>query len=199
MSTCVKICRECGEEYRPETLRCADCGGELDERFLDEAGEVVEPEASATEATAQAEELADHRVVFVTPRAADLVPLAEALRENQVPYRLAEQPARAEHAPPQYALLVPDTEAAAALRTLAPFLAPEAQAEVAHVETRFEAERGYVHCPACGAARAPGATECAECGLGLADDAPPACARCGAPVADPEAGCPACGGTPVAG
>jgi len=186
MSTCVKICRECGEEYRPETLRCADCGGELDERFLDEAGEVVEPEASATEATAQAEDLANHRVVFVTPRAADLVPLAEALRENEVPYRLAEQTARAEHAPPRYALLVPDSEAAAALRTLAPFLAPEAEAELAH-------------CPACGAARAPGATECAECGLGLADEAPPACARCGAPVADPEAGCPACGGTPVAG
>ncbi len=202
MSTCVKICRECGEEYRPEALRCADCGGELEERFLDETGEIVAPDAPADPVGEQdATELpADHRVVFVTPRAADLVPLAEALRESRLPYRLAEQPGRAEHAPPQYALLVPDAEAAAALRTLAPFLAAEGEADLAHVETRFEAEQGYVQCPACGATRPPGAAECPECGLGFGSDAPAACPRCGAPVADPEAGCPACGGgTPMAG
>lgn len=203
MSTSVKVCRECGEEYRREAVRCADCGGELEERFLDETGEVVVPEGAEPEDAAgeTATELpADHRVVFVTPRAADLVPLAEALRESQLPYRLAEQPGRAEHAPPQYALLVPGSEAAAALRALAPFLAAEGEADLAHVETRFEAEHGYVHCPACGAARPSGATECPECGLGLGDEAPAACPRCGAPVADPEAGCPACGGgTPVAG
>ena len=80
-------------------------------------------------------------------------------------------------------------------------LASEGEADLAHVETRFEPERGYVQCPACGAAQPSGATECAECGLGLgADDrAPAVCSRCGAPLADPEAACPACGGTPVAG
>jgi len=201
MSSCVKVCRECGEEYRKEALRCADCGGELEERFLDEAGEVIEPEgAEAHDAAAHSAPPADHRVVFVSPRAADLVPLAEALRENHVPYRLAEQPAHREGAPPQYALLVPDGEAAAALQALAPLLASEGEADVAHVETRFEAERGYVQCPACGAPQPKGAVECAECGLGLgAEDLGAAvCARCGAPLPDPEAACPACGG-PVVG
>jgi hypothetical protein len=204
MSTCVKVCRECGEEYRPEALRCADCGGELEQRFLDETGAVLVPGGSEAEETAAeiaAGPPADHRVVFVTPHAADLVPLAEALRESGVPYRLAQQPARAEGAPPQYALLVPEGEASAALRALAPLLAPEGEADMAHVETRFEPDRGYVHCPACGAAQRPGAAECAECGLGLGadDEGAATCARCGAPIADPEASCPACGGTPVVG
>jgi hypothetical protein len=202
MTTCVKICRRCGEEYRKEAVRCADCGGELEERFLDETGEVLareEPEAE--DAEDEGAPPADHRVLFVTPRAADLVPLAEALRESHVPYRLAEQPPRAEGAPPQYALLVPEAEAKAALEALAPLLATEADADLAEIETRFVPERGYVSCPACGAAQARGATECAECGLGLgaAEDGAAACARCGAPIADPQAACPACGGTPVLG
>ncbi len=203
MDTCVKVCRRCGEEYRRETLRCADCGGELEERFLDETGHVVEPEGSEADAAEEtsSDPPADHRVVFVTPRAADLVPLAEALRESHLPYRLAEQRAHREGAPPQYALLVPDGEAAAALQALAPLLASEHEAELAHVETRFEPERGYVQCPACGAPQPLGATECAECGLGLGsdDEGAAACARCGAPIADPEAGCPACGAPPVVG
>jgi hypothetical protein len=202
MTTCVKICRRCGEEYRKEAVHCADCGGDLEERFLDETGEVLEPEGTeAEQATDEPAPPADHRVVFVTPRAADLVPLAEALRESHVPYRLAEQPPRAEGAPPQYALLVPEAEAASALQALAPLLASDVEADLAQVETRFVPERGYVNCPACGAAQAPGATECAECGLGLgaAEDGAGTCARCGAPIADLQAPCPACGGAPVVG
>jgi ssDNA-binding Zn-finger/Zn-ribbon topoisomerase 1 len=207
MPTCVKICRDCGEEFRAEAVRCSDCGGELEERFLDENGDFVLPDGSAAAPSRPSvpEEEAtdlppDHRVVFVTPRAADLVPLAEALRESHVPYRLAEQPGRAEHAPPQYALLVPNAEAAAALQALAPLLAPESDADLVHVEARFEAGRGYVRCPACGAARPHGATECSDCGLGFGDEAPAVCPRCGGPIADPETGCPSCGGgTPVDG
>ena len=33
MTDHVRVCRECGEEYRPEVVRCADCGGELEDRF----------------------------------------------------------------------------------------------------------------------------------------------------------------------
>jgi len=200
MTASVKICRSCGEEYRRDALRCADCGGELVERLLDEAGEILG--TSEAEADETGEELAsgppaDHRVLFVTPRAADLVPLAEALRAGQLAYRLAEQPGRAEGAPSQYTLLVPEADAAAALRALAPLLATEAEADLAHVETRFEPERGYLHCPACGAGRPPDALECPECGLGLGsgEDDTSVCARCGAPIADPAAGCPACGGS----
>ena len=33
MTDHVRVCRECGEEYRPEIVRCADCGGELEDRY----------------------------------------------------------------------------------------------------------------------------------------------------------------------
>ena len=33
----VRVCRDCGEEYRPEIVRCADCGGELEDRYEGEA------------------------------------------------------------------------------------------------------------------------------------------------------------------
>jgi ribosomal protein L40E len=170
MSISVKVCRDCGEEYRPEAVRCADCGGELEERLLDETGAVVGDEAplgggdSATEETAPP---ADHQMVFVTPRAAELVPLAEALRERELPYRLVERPGRVEGAPPQYALLVPKAEVPQALSALEPLIGSGGEGGAPPVDARFEPERGYLSCPACGAEQPPGALECGECGLGL--------------------------------
>jgi len=165
MTDHVRVCRECGEEYRPQVVRCADCGGELEDHYEGEGEERVAhpaPEEGAAELTG-------HRVLFVTPRAADLVPLAERLRDRRVEYRLAEQPAPAEGAPPRYALLVRDADAAGALAVLADIVAPHEDATgVDAVETRFDPARGYVQCPACGAEAATGAAECVECGLGLA-------------------------------
>jgi hypothetical protein len=161
----VRVCRDCGEEYRPGVLRCADCGGELEDRFGDEAPAASGPTAEE----AAAAELAGQRVLFLTPRAADLVPLAERLREAGVEYRLSEQRGIGEGAPSRFALLVKDESVATALRALGDILAPHEEAEDLHaVETRFDAERGYLECPACGARTAPGTTECAECGLSLA-------------------------------
>jgi hypothetical protein len=166
MADHVRVCRECGEEYRPEIVRCADCGGELEDRYEGQ-GEENLPHPAPEKAPAA--ELAGYRVLFMTPRAADLVPLAERLRDTSVKYRLAEQPAPTEGAPPRYALLVQDADAAGALEALADLLAPhEDTAGVHAVETRFHPERGYTLCPACGAEAAPGAVECQECGLGLA-------------------------------
>lgn len=162
----VRVCRDCGEEYRPEVVRCADCGGELEDHFEGEQEGTV-PAAGGGEAPAS--ELAGYRALFLTPRAADLVPMAERLREAPIDYRLAEQPGVGEGAPPRYALLVRDADAAGALRALADLVAPhEDTAGVHAVETRFDAEHGYVECPACGARTAAGVVECPECGLGLA-------------------------------
>jgi ribosomal protein L32 len=162
----VRVCRECGEEYRPGVVRCADCGGELEDRFEGE------PEGSAPASGNREEapsELIGYRVLFLTPRAADLVPMAERLREARVEYRLAEPPGRVEGAPARYALLVQDADAAAALGTLADLVAPHEGTDGVHaVETRFDAEHGYRECPACGTRTTPGAAECPECGLGLA-------------------------------
>jgi ribosomal protein L40E len=159
----VRICRDCGEEYRPEAVRCADCGGELEDR---KPGE--EPEAPPPEPDEAPVDAAGHRALFLTPRAAELVPLAERLRETRIEYRLAQQPAPAAGAPARYALLVRDEDAAGALSALADLLAPDEPAEgIRAVETRFDPGRGYVQCPACGAEPPPGADECPGCGLGL--------------------------------
>jgi len=160
----VRVCRECGEEYRPGVVRCADCGGELEDRFEGE------PEGGAPAARSEEppSELTGYRALILTARAADLVPMAERLLEAGVEYRLAEQAARTEGAPARYALLVKDADAAGALTAVADLVAPHEHTEGVHaVETRFDAERGYLECPACGARTAPGAAECAECGLGL--------------------------------
>jgi len=164
MDAHVRVCRECGEEYRPDIVRCADCGGELVDRFPGSEGEA--PAAAVAEPAAA--ELDGHRVLFLTPRAADLVPMAERLREASLAYRLAEQRPTTEGAPVRYALLVPDEGAEEALRALADLLAPHDEGGDVHaVETRFDAKRGYVECPACGARTAPGGAECPDCGLGL--------------------------------
>ena len=170
MTDHVRVCRDCGEEYRPEIVRCADCGGELEDRHEGEGegeGEESLPHPPP-EAVAAATELTGYRVLFMTPRAADLVPLAERLRGTHVSYRLAEQPGPAEGAAPRYALLVRDEDAARALGDLADLVAPHEDAAGVHaVETRFHPDRGYALCPACGAEAAPGVAECRDCGLGL--------------------------------
>lgn len=195
----VRICRDCGEEFRPEATRCSDCGGELELRELDEDGNPLAPAAPAGAAVAEPVRL-ERRIVFVTARAAEVVPLAEALQESGIEYHLAEQAATAEGGAARYALLVAEDDAEAALRALAPLIAPEEEhGELHAVESRFEAGRGYVECPACGAAQPPGAAECAECGLtlGAAEEGASVCARCSAPLPEAGARCAACGSSPV--
>lgn len=199
MTQQVRVCRECGEEYRPEAVRCADCGGELELRELDEDGNPIAP-AGAAPADAPAAPVLERRIVFVAPRAAEVVPLAETLQEAGIEYHLAEQPATAEGASSSYALLVAEEDAEAALRALGPLIAPEEEhGELHAVESRFDKDLGYVECPACGAAQPRGAVECAECGLalGAAEEGAAVCARCSAPLPAPGARCPACGNSPI--
>ncbi len=163
MNEHVRVCRDCGEEYRPGIVRCADCGGELEDRYPGD-----EPKPKPAPDAAPEAELAGYGVLFTTARATDLVPMAERLGEAAIEYRLAEQPGAAKDAPPRYAILVPEGTAKAALAAVTDLVAPhEDAADVHAVETRFDPERGYVQCPACGTAPPPGATECPECGLGL--------------------------------
>jgi ribosomal protein L40E len=198
----VKVCRDCGEEYRPQATRCADCGGELVDRQLDEDGLLEGANSPEPGAEVGDPGEATGRVLFATPRASELVPLAEELREQGLPYRLLERPPHREGAPATYALVVPEEEADAAQRALAPLVAPEHDpAATAAVEAHFEPGSGYRQCPACGAEQPSGAGECAECGLTLgagdAEEEAVTCARCGAPLADADRPCAACGSTRV--
>lgn len=161
----VRVCRDCGEEYRPEVTRCADCGGELEDR-RDGEGPSAEAEGAAERAAAEAELAASHEL-YRGSQVRDLVPMAERLRGAGLDCRIAEQ-AGAKGGPASYLLLVRQDDARAALAAVADLIAPhEAGADVHAVETRFDQERGYLACPACGAVPPAGALECPECGLGL--------------------------------
>jgi hypothetical protein len=167
MSAHVRVCRDCGEEYRPEIVSCADCGGELEDRFEGDEGGDDAP--AAVTVVDPGPDLSGHRPVFVSPRAADLVELADALREAGISFHFLEQPAQEEVRQASYALLVREQDLEAALRALAPLVAPEVEEGEAHaVASQFEEGRGYVRCPACGAETREGSPECAECGLALA-------------------------------
>jgi len=170
----VRVCVECGEEYRPEIAVCADCGGALEDRFLGEGEDDEGAPASRKkpdEPAAPAVDLSGHRPVFLSSQATALVPLAEALREAGLAFHIVEQASDASRERATFALLVRDEEAERALRTLAPLLDDEGDPHRLHaVESAYQAERGYVSCPACGATVEAGAKECAECGLGLASE-----------------------------
>ena len=161
----VRVCRECGEEYRPDILVCADCGGELETRRADE--EVARPPAQEA---AETEAVEGYHAAFATSRAKDLVPLCERLRVAGLEYRLAERAANADEGlPARYSLLVPEAAAAQAIEALAELIAPhEKGGDMRAIQDGFDhQQQGYLQCPACGAKTAADAKECPECGLGL--------------------------------
>jgi len=194
----VRVCRECGEEYRPEIAVCSDCGGQLEDRHDD--GELgYAPRKVKAQVPAEPErepegpDLSDHRSIYHARGLADVVPLADRLREAGLAFHLVEGPPDP-YGRSAYELFVPEDRAAEALRLLAPLLAHEgADAERLHaIESEFEAGVGYRRCPACESQLARGARECAECGLSLGLELAP-CPSCGQPR-DPDGGpCPSCG------
>jgi hypothetical protein len=163
----VRVCPDCGEEYRPEIVTCADCGGTLEDRFLNDG---QEPEAPPTEPEPAplGPDLTGHRPVFSSAQARDLVPLAEALKQAGVAFHFLETPAEEEGRGASYSLLVHESDQAAAIGALSPLLRSGDAGDAA--SAHFEEGRGYVRCPACGAQQATGALECPECGLALGAD-----------------------------
>ena len=212
----VRVCGDCGEEYRPEIAVCADCGGVLEDRYeaeLDERQPSLPPPQAPEREDA---ELVGYRALYVTGHAATLVPLAERLREAAIAFRLHQTPKgaapEAQRRYPRttrggtgwevdedpsaraatFSLLVRDEDAGRAMRELAPLLGGIDEPDRLHaVESEFEAG-AYRRCPACRTELPAGAAECPECGLGLGQTVA-ACARCGAPLETSESECAACG------
>jgi len=166
----VRVCVECGEEYRPEIVACADCGGRLEDRHDDGDRTVVpdrEPADSGLETDAEFTESIVH-----AEKATDLTGEADRLVEAGVAFRLRPAARGA-----GYRLLVaaPDRDHALAVLGL---LSDES------ADVRF--------CPACGIPTQPGSAECPECGLVVGDEPEPfKCARCGQWLDGPD--CPDCG------
>ncbi len=169
----VRVCRDCGEEYRPEIAACADCGGALEDRYEDEAGAPSRRPPSGP-AEPPPPDLSGHRPVFSTSQARAVVPLAETLRAAGLAFIVSESPRDESRPYSTFSLLVRDEDAGRALRLLAPLLGAEGDPDRLHaVETAFRAERGYERCPACDAALPGGARECPECGLALTAEPDP--------------------------
>ena len=187
----VRVCRECGEEYRPEIAVCADCGGALEDRYEDEDDPRPRKAPPSPLETPAPEVPEGFRPVFVTGHAAALSPLAERLREAEIDFLLQESRRDPRAPAASFSLLVHDAEAGRALRELAPLLAEAEAPERLHaLESEFDGG-AYRRCPACSTELAGGDVECPGCGLGLGD-AEASCARCGAPLDPGETECAVC-------
>lgn len=174
----VRVCVECGEEYRPEIVACADCGGRLEDRH-DDGDRTVLPAAEPVESGPEPDAEFTETVVHAE-KATDLTGEADRLVEAGIAFRL--RPARGAG----FRLLVtaPDRDRVLALLGLL----VDASANGAG-----EADGGGIRsCPACGIAVQPGVLDCPECGLSVGDiPEPRTCARCGQALDGPE--CPDCG------
>jgi hypothetical protein len=169
-----KVCRDCGEEYRPEVQRCADCGGELVARYAEGTGpdgELLEPAADGRR-PGEPEPLdpAELRPLHVADRAGDLMPLAQALGEAAIRFAVRGSPY-------QFALLVRETDLARATQVLQSLFGQAATGEEGD-------EAGPAQCPACGHALAEPVAECPACGLALEAAGGRLCPACGLPMAD---------------
>jgi uncharacterized OB-fold protein len=177
-----KVCRDCGEEYRPEVQRCADCGGELVARYAEGTGpdgELLEPAADGRP-PGEPEPLdpAELRTLHVADRAGDLLPLAQALGEAAIRFAVRGSPY-------QFALLVREADLDRATELLQSVLGQDATDEEGD-------EAGPASCPACGHALAAPVAECPACGLALEAPGGRLCPRCGRPIVPPARDCSFC-------
>lgn len=143
----VRVCVECGEEYRPEIAACADCGGRLEDRHDD--GERTRLPAAEPPPPGPGPDADFTDGILDADRATDLTDHADRLLESGIEFRLRPRPGAG------YRLLVSAADRDRALAALG-LLADAVERAGA--------------CPACGAALAQGAVECPECGLAAGDD-----------------------------
>ncbi|HET7293721.1 MAG TPA: hypothetical protein VFM88_14955 [Vicinamibacteria bacterium] len=145
----VRVCPACGEEFRPEIVRCSDCGAALVDHWEEEGGAILgDPEREDVPGMLPDVRVpADYEPVSSAPTAAEIEPLAHLLGQAGIRFAVT----GSMHL---FTLLVPKSDLERALGLLG---GGEA------------APSGVSACPACGAS-AQGAAECPDCGLALAAD-----------------------------
>jgi hypothetical protein len=160
----VRVCRECGEEYRPDIAVCADCGAELVDHYEDERGQVIGADGLPVPGPAAAgEHMAVPAQPLFTGPPGSVKPLADTLLAAGIPFRLL----AADGPGPRIVLVVPEADAERALQTLAAFAGRGTELGFVELAATFHAGEGDhdIACPACHAPLAPAATSCPECGL----------------------------------
>jgi hypothetical protein len=161
----VRICRECGEEYRPEVVVCSDCGGALEDRY---EGIESSPDGFELRAAPPAAEFSTSPLlpIATAASAAEIEPLGRLL--DQAGVRFAVRGSIR-----SFELLVAADDHEPALAALE----AGAGGDVASTEP-------IASCPACETKITQMMLECPECGLGLGTEEASAtlcCARCGQP------------------
>jgi uncharacterized OB-fold protein len=157
----VRVCRDCGEEYRPDIARCADCGGELFDRYEGEDGVTVVDSAPPAPEAPPAEAASVESVYpLYSGSIPDLEPMSEALRAEKVPCRIG----RLSHA---FVLGVAEPDLERALAVLKPFRGRASELGVTEYDYEAREEGQPQSCPACGAAVEGLGADCPECGLHL--------------------------------
>jgi RNA polymerase subunit RPABC4/transcription elongation factor Spt4 len=165
----VRVCRECGEEYRPDIAVCADCGAELTDRWEDERGRVVGADGTvAADEGAEPAEGVPMQALFAGPPGA-LRPLADALVAGGLPFELVPED-RVEYRRTEGArlfLVVPETEAKRALEALADYRGRGTELGFTELVQIWVGHDADPPCPACNAHVPPDAASCPDCGLEL--------------------------------
>jgi hypothetical protein len=210
----VRLCRDCGEEFRLDAAvqTCYDCGGLIETRErpdsvekdpddqepawmrvgsdadddADDAGEDddEDPQDDEDQEDAVAEAPPDLRLLHSGGSAFESAPLLERLAAAEIQFwARARLNAFEVHVKPD------DYERAKREREVALGI------EGVDVESGFDAETGYVRCPACHARVEPSHLDCLECGLTLraagedGEEEAGDCARCGKIHGATGAGC----------
>jgi hypothetical protein len=168
----VKVCRDCGEEYRPEILRCADCGGELEARMEEEHGAWPVPTRRAEPREVDTRPPGDYRPIQWNAYAAALTPLADRLMAAEIPFYLRPRVVEG-GAVGGYEIRVRQEERELALRELEALhreASPDSGGDALAAPATQAGPAGRTGCPACGATLSESAVECPDCGLALAGD-----------------------------
>ena len=151
-------------------VRCADCGGELEDRH-DDGGSFEATTTSGSPASADAP-LPGARALALASDARDLVPLADALLRAGLAFRIAAREVPGEERPRGFELRVKDSDRGAALRVAGPLMEPGGGVTLLELVASATADPGEdagdeVPCPACQTRVPASVKECPECGLGL--------------------------------
>jgi double zinc ribbon protein len=170
----VRVCRDCGEEYRPEVSVCADCGGVLEDRYPGQEAAAAAKESDAPR-TSQLPP-PDYVSVTLVSNAAEIVPITDRLHEAGIPFYVSGDSQG-------FRLWAHKGDVERGRQVLG--LIGDEPAD------DFNPETGYSRCPACGAAMGPSSPVCPDCGLDMSTDH--TCSECGATIAHGVKACPGCG------
>lgn len=169
-----RYCANCDEEFRPEILRCSDCGAELEDRYEndDDGGTPIEPPPP--------EPPDAYEPVFRSRDSTSLKEAADCLAAAGIRFR-------GDGSAAGFRLLVRPEDMPAAGEALA---GKDGCLFVSDDTLPFVGAEGGV-CPACGASVPAGVLECPECGLVVGAEAAK-CESCGSPLGPADVKCPVC-------